>query len=165
MRPDDIETIYKLSPMQQAMLFHSLLAPGSGVYVVQTSLRLTGPLDAEAFARAWSEVLERHGVLRTAFHWEGLEQPVQVVHRRVDLPIARASWRGLPEAEQRSRLESYLAAERERGFDLSAPPLLRLALFELDPGVHQLVWSQHHLLLDGWSLGILLRDLFACYAA
>src|SRR6476646_5743896 len=152
MRPEDVELIYKLSPMQQAMLFHSLLAPGSGVYVVQTSLRLTGPLDFEALALAWREVVERHGVLRTAFHWEGLEQPVQVVHRRVELSLACECWCGLAEAEQRARLAAHLAAERERGFELSEPPLLRLALFELGRGVHQLVWSQHHLLLDGWSL-------------
>src|SRR5436309_14536825 len=165
MNPDDVELIYKLSPMQQAMLFHSLYAPGSGVYVVQMGLRLTGPLDVAAFERAWRAVVERHGILRTAFHWEELEQPVQVVHRRVEAAVARECWCGLAAGEQRARLKGYRDADRERGFELSAPPLMRLALFELDSGVHQLVWSQHHLLLDGWSQGLLLQDLFTCYTA
>src|SRR4051794_14982114 len=147
MKPDDVELIYRLSPMQQAMLFHSLYAPGSGVYVVQMSLRLAGRLEVAAFERAWREVVRRHAILRTAFHWQGLEQPQQVVHRQVELGLARESWRGLSAVEQRARLERYRDGDRERGFDLSEPPLMRLALFELDAEVHQLVWSQHHLLL------------------
>src|SRR5437763_14625573 len=104
---DNIELLCELSPMQQAMLFHSLLAPGSGVYVVQLALRLTGPLDASALERAFRHVVERHGILRTAFHWEELEKPLQVVHRAVDLAIARESWRGLDPAQQRRRLGGY----------------------------------------------------------
>jgi amino acid adenylation domain-containing protein/non-ribosomal peptide synthase protein (TIGR01720 family) len=164
-RPEDIETVYELSPMQEAMHFHSLYAPRSGAYLIQMSLRLRGPLDVAAFARAWQEVMDRHGVLRTSFHGQSLEHPVQVVHRHVDLAVAAEPWRGLTAAEQQARLERYLEADLERGFDLSAPPLMRLALFELDGETHQLVWSQHHLLLDGWSQGILLKDLFTCYAA
>src|SRR5215208_6527264 len=135
MSTEDVEFIYKLSPMQQAMLFHSLYAPGSGVYIIQLSLRLTGRLDVTAFARAWQELVDRHGVLRTAFYWEDLEQPLQVVHRQVELRPMHESWRGLGEDEQRTRLESYLCSDREQGFDLAEPPLMRLALFELAPDV------------------------------
>jgi amino acid adenylation domain-containing protein len=165
MDKDDVEQIYELSPVQQAMLFHSLYAPESGVYVVQLSLRLSGHLDVLAFTRAWERLVERHGTLRTAFYWEEIEKPVQVVYRHVDLEVHRESWRGLGAGEQRARLAEYQDADRERGFDLAAPPLLRLALFELDAAVHQLVWSHHHLLSDGWSQGLLLKELFTCYAA
>src|ERR1044071_5408843 len=83
MQSIDIEVISELSPMQQAMLFHSLYAPGSGVYVLQMSLRLAGRLDIPAFERAWRTVVARHAILRSAFFWEGLEKPAQVVFRAV----------------------------------------------------------------------------------
>ncbi|HKH47033.1 MAG TPA: condensation domain-containing protein, partial [Thermoanaerobaculia bacterium] len=161
----DVELISELSPMQQAMLFASLYAPGSGVYVVQLSLRLTGRLDAAAFERAWRRVVERHDALRTGFHWEDLEKPIQVVLGGVDLGIRRESWLGSSREEQEARLREHMETDREAGFALSEPPLMRLALFELAPNEWHLVWSLHHLLVDGWSVGLLLRELFTCYAA
>ena len=161
----DVERVYELSPMQQAMLFASLYAPGSGVYVIQLSLRLTGRLDVDALERAFQHVAARHGVLRTGFYWEDLEKPVQVVYREAELGIHRETWRGLAEDELEPRLAAWLAADRETGFDLGEPPLSRLALFDLGDGSWHLVWTVHHLLIDGWSLGLLLKELFAGYAA
>src|SRR4051812_36595846 len=152
---NEVELIYKLSPMQQAMLFHSLYAPDSGVYVIQLSLRLSGRLDVAAFERAWHYVVARHGILRTAFFWENQEKPRQVVFRRVNLEMTRESWRGLDAGEQQARLRRYLDADRGQGFELGTAPLMRLALFELAAEEHQLVWTLHHLLVDGWSQGIL----------
>jgi amino acid adenylation domain-containing protein/non-ribosomal peptide synthase protein (TIGR01720 family) len=160
-----IERVADLSPMQQAMLFHSLYAPGSGVYVVQTSLRLAGRLDLRAFRQAWQRVAERQELLRTGFHWEGLEKPLQAVEQSASLPLHEESWEDLDAAAQAERLAAFLEADREQGFDLSAPPLMRLALFTSGAETHQLVWSQHHLLSDGWSLGLLFRELFTLYAA
>ncbi len=165
MESHDVELIYELSPIQQAMLFHGLYQPGSGVYVLQQSLRLTGRLDLPAFERAWQHVVDRHAILRTAFFWEGLDKPVQVVYRQVRLEVTRVSWRGVPAEEQQARLARHLEADREQGFDVAAAPLMRVALFELDEDVHQLVWAQHHLVVDGWSQGQVLRELFAGYAA
>ena len=165
MNSNNLEAIDELSPMQQAMLVHSLAAPGSGVYVLQTSLRLTGRLDVPAFERAWRYLVARHPILRTAFFWEDLETPRQVVFQEVDLRVDHASWRGLGTGEQRERLASYLEVDRERGFELADAPLLRLALFELEEDVHQLVWTQHHLVSDGWSQGQVLRELLSAYAA
>ncbi|HYG62668.1 MAG TPA: amino acid adenylation domain-containing protein, partial [Thermoanaerobaculia bacterium] len=161
----DVELVYELSPVQQGMLFQTVYAPGSGVYVIQLSLRLTGRLHLAAFERAWRQVVARHAILRTAFYWEDLEKPLQVVYRQVDVRLTRQSWRGLGADEQRDRLARYLEADRERGFDLAQPPLMRLALFDLGDGAHQFVWSHHHLLSDGWSQGLLLRELFTLYAA
>ncbi|HEY2739953.1 MAG TPA: amino acid adenylation domain-containing protein, partial [Thermoanaerobaculia bacterium] len=161
----DIDLIYELSPMQQAMLFHSLYAPGSGVYVLQQSLRLTGRLDLAAFERAWRHIIDRHDILRTAFFWEGLEKPVQVVYRQAALEVTRESWRGLDPAEQQTRLARFLDADRERGFDAAAAPLMRVSLFELAADAYQVVWTQHHLVVDGWSQGQVLRELFAAYTA
>src|SRR4028118_763250 len=109
MNPDNIQTIDELSPMQQAMLFHSLMAPASGVSVLPTRLRLTGGIDLTAFERAWRSLVTRHPILRTAFFWEDLETPRQVVFREVELEIAYTSWRGLCEEEQQERLAGFLA--------------------------------------------------------
>ena len=159
----NIVDFYPLSPMQQGMLFHSLYAPESGVYVEQWNCTLRGQLDTEAFAQAWRRLLERHTILRTAFTGEKLKEPVQVVHRQVRLPLSRQDWRGLPRAEQESRLATMLEAERRQGFDLSQPPLMRLWLLQIDEDTHHFVWSYHHLLLDGWSIPLLLNELLILY--
>jgi amino acid adenylation domain-containing protein len=165
MSAEQIETIYELTPMQQGMLFHSASAPEAGMYVEQVSCRLHGDLDVAAFARAWQHVVSRHAILRTAFYWENLEKPLQVVYRAADLPLEQQDWRDLSPEEQAARLSAYLAANRRQGFDLSQPPLLRLLLARLDAVSYQLVWSHHHILLDGWSLPLLLNEVLVCYEA
>jgi amino acid adenylation domain-containing protein len=161
----NVQDFYPLSPMQQGMLFHSLYAPESGVYVEQVSCRLRGELDVAAFKRAWQRVAERHAILRTAFVGKGLKEPVQVVHRRVELPWEEQDWRALSGAEREDKLEAYLWEERRKGFELSQPPLMRLALFRVDEDAHRFVWTYHHVLLDGWSLPVLLGEIFAFYEA
>jgi amino acid adenylation domain-containing protein/non-ribosomal peptide synthase protein (TIGR01720 family) len=165
MRPDNIEDIYPLSPLQQGLLFHALEAPGSGVYVVQVSCSLRGELDAATFERSWQRTVERHPVLRTAFVWEGLDEPVQVVCRNVDLPFLRQDWRGLTAAAQAERIEDHLRSDQARGFALNEAPLMRLALFRTADDRHRFVWSHHHLLLDGWALVLVIREVFAHYEA
>src|SRR5271169_5601709 len=96
----NIENIYPLSPMQQGMLFHTLLSPKTGVYFNQIIYTLTGRLQEAAMQRAWREVTDRHEPLRTLFVWEGQEKPLQVVRRRVTLPWEEHDWRGLSAAEQ-----------------------------------------------------------------
>ncbi|MFZ5918976.1 MAG: amino acid adenylation domain-containing protein [Chloroflexota bacterium] len=159
----NVQDFYPLSPMQQGMLFHSLYAPQSGVYVEQVSCKLRGDLDVSAFKRAWQQVTERHTLLRTAFVGEGLKEPVQVVHRRVDLPWEEQDWRALSEIEREAKLQLFLQQERQTGFVLSHPPLMRLALFRIDEQTYRFVWTYHHILLDGWSLPVLLQEIFAFY--
>jgi amino acid adenylation domain-containing protein/non-ribosomal peptide synthase protein (TIGR01720 family) len=165
MRPENIEDLYPLSPLQQGLLFHTLEAPGSGVYVVQVACNLRGELDAAAFELAWRRTVERHPALRTAFVWEGLDQPVQVVCRGVDLPFLKQDWRDLSAAAQDERTAEHLRSDQRRGFTPSEAPLMRLALFRLTDLSHRLVWSHHHLLLDGWSLSLVIREVFAQYEA
>ncbi|MCP4655659.1 MAG: AMP-binding protein, partial [bacterium] len=160
------EACYALSPDQQGMLFHSLYAPESGVYVVQLSVRLRGELDVAIFAQAWQQVVDRHATLRSSFHWQALDKPVQVVHRKpIERGIERGSWRELSPADERLRLRSFLSADRDRGFELGTAPLMRLALFELGEGDTRFIWSFHHLCLDGWSQARVLQEVFRCYEA
>ncbi len=160
-----VEDVYPATPMQEGMLFHSLLAPGGGAYVGQLVCDLVGDLDVAAFERAWRDVVRRHAVLRTGFARPASERPLQVVRGEVELPVRGEDWRGLSPAEREARLDDVLAADRERGFDPARPPLMRLALFRTGERRHRLVWTHHHLLLDGWSLPLVFRDVAAAYDA
>src|SRR5271165_5518779 len=161
----NIDSIYPLSPMQQGMLFHTLLAPKSGVYFNQILYTLTGCLQKAAMQRAWQQVVDRHEALRTLFVWEAREKPLQVVRRRVTLPWEELDWCGLSADEQDAKLAALLQADRRRGFDLTRAPLMRLALIRLGENHHELIWSHHHLLFEGWSSFLILKDVMAIYQA
>src|SRR5262249_34676510 len=109
-----IEDIYPLSPMQQGLLFHSLYSEGTGVYVQQMSCTFEGKLNASAFERAWQRIMDRHAILRTAFVWDDLEEPVQVVQRNAALPLDRQDWRSLSDAEQEARLAQLFEDDRRQ---------------------------------------------------
>ena len=160
-----IEDIYPLSPMQQGLLFHSLYSAGSGVYVQQMSCRLEGNLNVSAFERAWQQIIDRHAILRTAFVWDDLEEPVQVVQRNIAVPLHREDWHGLSLSEQDARLNALLDEDRRRGYELSSAPLMRLWLIELSDHNYQFVWSHHHVLMDGWCNSLLLKEFLTCYDA
>ena len=161
----NVEAAFPLSPLQQGMLFHSLGAPGSAVYVIQIRCEVRGALQAEAFYQAWQRVLDRHQALRAAFVWEGMEEPLQVVGRRVRLPFRHCDLRGLPEAEQRRSLDAYARWDRGSGFTLSRGPLMRVVLADLGADRHEVVWTYHHIVCDGWSRPILLGEFWLCYEA
>ena len=165
MNLNHIEDIYPLSPMQQGMLFHTIYASGSNIYFTQFCCTLKGQLDIENLERAWQQTVNRHPTLRTSFMWEGLDQPVQVVSRQVSMPLTQHDWRAFSETEQHKRIAEFISADRRRGFELSKPPLMRLALFQLADETFHFVWSCHHILMDGWSLGLLMTELFTFYEA
>ena len=160
-----VQDIYPLSPTQRGLLFHSLYGPQSGVYVVQVCYTLQGPLNREAFTQAWQQLLARHTILRTAFVWDNLEAPVQVVGRRVSFPIDWQDWQDLPPSAQQQRFTNWLASDRQMGFNLSTAPLMRLTVCQWGPDCHRIGWTHHHILLDGWSLPILLREWLVYYRA
>jgi amino acid adenylation domain-containing protein len=161
----NVEDIYPLSPLQQGFLFHALEAPKSGANVEQLACTLEGALDVDAFRRAWDEVCVRHPTLRTTFAWEDLDAPLQLVHRAVEVPLALHDWSGHDRAEQAARFAAQIAQDRTSGFPLTRPPLMRLTLARTGPREHRFLWSYHHLLLDGWSLPLVLGDFFALYEA
>jgi amino acid adenylation domain-containing protein/non-ribosomal peptide synthase protein (TIGR01720 family) len=161
----DLEDLYPLTPMQQGMLFHTLLEPESGVYFEQFTCSIHAPFDPALFELAWQRMLDRHSVLRSGFLWEGLEQPLQAVFKHVQVPLSHLDWRDLDEAEVRDRFETFLQEDRRRGFDLSEAPLLRLTLIRVQGDAFRFVSAFHHLLLDGWSLSLALQELFATYSA
>ena len=158
-----VEDIYELSPMQAGMLFDTLYAPESSVYTTQTCLTFDRTLDPAAWRRAWQRVLERHPALRTGFCWDGQAKPLQVVRERPALPWATEDWRtGAP---PHADLQAFLESDRRRPFDLSGAPLMRCVLIRVDEETSVFVWTSHHILVDGWSMPILLQELLACYEA
>jgi hypothetical protein len=164
------QDLYPLSPMQQGMLFHSLYAPDSGVYVEQFGCTLQGalgsePLNISAFERAWRHLMERHTILRTAFLGQGLKEPVQVVYQQAPLVLQQEDWRSLDAHQRQERLQAFMAEDRQRGFDLAEPPLMRLALLRVAENAYEFVWTYHHMLLDGWSMPLLLTEFMTCYEA
>ncbi|HYG65818.1 MAG TPA: amino acid adenylation domain-containing protein, partial [Thermoanaerobaculia bacterium] len=160
----NVEDIYTLTPLQSGMLFHSLMAPESGIYVNQVTGTLPADLDARLFQQAWERLVQRHGVLRTAFLWDGLEEPLQVVRKKVALPWQELDWSGLPSEEQQRRFEELRHRERHTPLPLTKAPVMRFSLIRLD-GELGFIWTFHHLLLDGWSLPLLVRELVAVYTA
>jgi amino acid adenylation domain-containing protein len=161
----NIEDFYPLSPMQQGMLFHSLASPNSGVYFEQFSCTFQGDFNLVAFERAWQEVVNRHPILRTSFAWEGLKEAVQIVHRQVTLPCLQEDWRDLSSTQQQVKLEAFLEKDRTCDFELTRPPLMRLVIIQLADYYYHFIWSQHHLLLDGWSVPVVFQEVFAFYQA
>jgi len=160
----NVEDIYELSPLQSGILFHTLYAPGSGVYVVQFHCILQGKLDVLMFQRAWQWTVEQHPVLRTAFLWEDLEKPLQIVFHQVDLPWTMDDWSAMDQGKQEEYLKRFLQEERERGFSLALAPLFRLSLIRIGEARYHFIWSFHHLILDGWSHVLIMKDVLNFYA-
>jgi hypothetical protein len=159
-----IEAIYKLSSAQQGMLFESIAGAAPGIHIEQMTCKLEGPLDREAFKRAWESVIERHAVLRTAFVWQQQADPLQVVLQTVELPLVYQDWQGLSSEDQQARLHEYLRADGQP-FKLTRAPLFRLALIQLAPERYQFIWTLHHILMDGWCAPILMQEVLAYYEA
>jgi amino acid adenylation domain-containing protein/non-ribosomal peptide synthase protein (TIGR01720 family) len=160
-----VEDAYPLTPLQQGILFHALEAADPATYLGQFTFHLAGPLDPRAMRRAWQAVVDRHAVLRTAFVRRPTGEDVQVVLRGVEAPFEEHDWRARPAAEHRGLLDDFLAADRARGLDLAAAPTMRVALLRAGDRDWHLVWTHHHALLDGWSVPLVMGEVFAAYAA
>lgn len=159
-----IQQVYPLAPAQAGILFHALGAPGSGEYLVQISLRISGDIDPAREQLAWAALVARHDVLRTAFVWKGQKYPLQVVGKTARPSVQIQDLSALDETAQQDAIQTYCETDRAQGFDLHAAPLLRVQRFDLGHGRHHQIVSFHHIILDGWSIPLLLRDWTALYA-
>lgn len=161
----NIEAIYELSPQQEGMLVETLRNEGNDLFIEQEIHTLPGYIDREIFQRVWMRALQRHPILRTAFAWKSRHTPLQLVLAGVELPINYLDWRGQSKHQQEKQLSDFLAKDRSHGFDLSSAPLIRLTLIRTHNDAYQFVWTQHHILFDGWSRAILLEELMSAYEA
>lgn len=158
----DVETVHDASFGQAGMLFHSLLAPESGAFLLQTRIDFAAGLDVAALKAAVADLVTRHAVLRTSFRWEDRAQPLQVVHR-----AAAPDWSDVDLGEtddEEAAVVALAAADLARPLDLARAPLMRLTLVRRRAGL-TLIWLKHHAVVDGWSMPLLYDDLVAAYAA
>src|SRR5262249_1238136 len=119
-----------------------------------------------AFERAWQQVIARNPILRTAFAWHGLDEPLQVVYRAVPISLDQHDWCGLTSAEQEERMAEYRRSERQaKRVDFNHTPLMPLTLCRMTDDAYQLFWTHHNLLLDGWSTALVLKELKTFYEA
>jgi non-ribosomal peptide synthetase component F len=151
--------------MQLGMLFHSISDQKSNVYDVVMHFHLQGELNVGAFKRAWQQVADRQPVLRTFFLWENRENPLQIVRNQVELPVREYNWSHLSTAEQQEQVEIFLQQDREKGFNLANASLVRLSLIQVDQNSYHFIFTFHHILVDGWSVALLLKEVFAFYQA
>jgi amino acid adenylation domain-containing protein/non-ribosomal peptide synthase protein (TIGR01720 family) len=160
-----IGNVLPLSPLQQGLLFHSLYVTSNDVYTVQTSLEITGRLSTERLRQAIEAVLHRYPNLEISVYHEGLEQPVQVVSPNVVLPWREIDLSMIDGQEQRTcRCSEILSDERSEPFTFSKGPLLRLILVRLGPERHVLAFTNHHLIMDGWSTPLFFGEILELYS-
>ena len=162
-KKQDIESIGPLSPQQEGLLFHALSEPARDPYFCQSCLRLEGALDLPAFEAAWFDAVARHAALRTDFKWEKLDRPVQIVFKPRMPQLDVHDWRGQSQGEQNQALRDLLAQEHAQGFDFGRAGDLRVKLIRIDENAHWLVWSYHHVSVDGWSFAVVLKDVMSAY--
>jgi natural product biosynthesis luciferase-like monooxygenase protein/amino acid adenylation domain-containing protein/non-ribosomal peptide synthase protein (TIGR01720 family) len=160
-----VEDLYPLTGLQEGMLFHALAVDeGSPLYMTQLSARMVGQVEPDRMKDVLRTLTSRHSPLRTAFAWQGLPRSVQWVEESVSLPWEEEDLRGVAPSEQESLLAGRHVSERTRGFDLGHAPVWRVRLVRLSEQEYELIWTIHHLLLDGWSTATLLREFFLLYA-
>ncbi|MGV9885331.1 condensation domain-containing protein, partial [Streptomyces sp. NPDC003379] len=158
--------MWPLSPLQEGLLFHADFDDqGPDVYAVQFTLAVEGPLNADRLRASWEALLDRHAALRASFHRRKTGEAVQLITRNVTVPWHEVDLSAQTEPVRAARVEQLAARERAERFDLTAPPLLRLLLIRLGEHRHRLVVTSHHLLMDGWSMPVLLGELSEVYEA
>ncbi|WP_405196269.1 amino acid adenylation domain-containing protein [Streptomyces anulatus] len=159
-----IAAVHPATPVQQGFLLGTLAAPEDALFVEQAVLPLAGPLEVSRLERALAGLIASHEILRTGLAWNLAADPQQVVLTRSESAIGVVDSRGHDTDRQLADLEELLRADRAEPFDLTRPPLLRLAVQHLDGERHHLVWTHHHGVLDGWSHLALVDELLQRYA-
>ncbi|MGG6314126.1 non-ribosomal peptide synthetase [Paenibacillus macerans] len=162
---DQVQDIYYLSPMQEGMLFHTLLHPGQSFYIEQIAIPVKGAFRTELLQRSMDVIMERYDIFRTVFVHEKMKRPVQVVLKQRPCPIREIDLSDLAADERKRHIESYKRQDKKTGFDLSRELPMRTTVFKTGADEYEWVWSYHHILLDGWCFGIVVRELFQVYRA
>ncbi|MCX6581229.1 MAG: amino acid adenylation domain-containing protein, partial [Candidatus Aminicenantes bacterium] len=160
--PIDIENILALTPLQEGMLFHYIQDSQSELYFEQLCLEIFGEIDARHFEKAWNIVIQTNEMLRTVFRWEKLEKPSQVILKELPCEIRFHDLSGMDNDQTKKALAEIKAKDRGEGFELTRVPF-RVILCRLAETQYEMIISNHHILYDGWSNGIILREFFDAY--
>ena len=161
----EIEKIYSLSPMQEGMLFHSLVDEASNAYFEQLVFTIRGKIDYSLFEKGLNILTERYDILRTIFQYENVTQPFQIVLKKRKFKIDFKDLSHLGEKEIQEELEKLKQQDKTRGFDLTRTHLMRILLLKTGEDRFKLIWSYHHILMDGWCLGIIFKEFLQIYSS
>jgi len=166
----NLKDIYPLSPLQEGMLFHARLDAGAGsesaptaAYFMQISFGIDGQLDPAIFEACWNLLVARHDILRTVFTHKGADRPLQVVARQGTIDFRFEDISALSDGRQLEFLAAFRDRDRKEGFDPMAKAPMRVSVFKKTERSFEVVWSYHHLLIDGWCAGILMSEFFEAY--
>ncbi|KTD62092.1 non-ribosomal peptide synthetase [Legionella spiritensis] len=157
----EIESIYPLTPLQQGLYFHS--RANVDPYVSQLCWQVRKGISLNLLKNAWAALVKNNPVLRTAFHQLSDGQLIQVVHRFKELHWQVLDWSNLDENSYQYKLTELLTQDKGNGFDLTKAGCMRFFIIKARDGKHLCIWSHHHIILDGWSVGLLLQQLDDCY--
>ncbi len=159
----EIQFIYPVTPMQSGMLFHSLKSEETNAYFVQSEFRASGEIDECLLEIGFNKLVKRYDILRTILVYEALEEPLQVVLKNRNAQVYYKDISHLTKEKSTLYLKEFKKKDKEIGFDLTKDILIRLSLFKTGANAYSLVWSFHHILMDGWCLGIVYRELIHIY--
>ncbi|MFK4344540.1 MULTISPECIES: non-ribosomal peptide synthase/polyketide synthase [unclassified Paenibacillus] len=160
----EIEDVYKLTPMQKGMLFHSLLEPDSSSYFEQATFELRGSFDVDTFFESFQALVQRHAILRTSFYNNIGDLPLQVVFKQRPIPLHYVDLRAATLQEQEAQIKAYTAEDMAKGFSLAEDPLMRVTVLQTEQS-SLVLWSFHHIVMDGWCIPIITQELFDYYSA
>jgi amino acid adenylation domain-containing protein/non-ribosomal peptide synthase protein (TIGR01720 family)/FkbM family methyltransferase len=163
-RREQVESIYRLSGLQQGILYHNLYAKNAGAYIVQFACDLISP-DIDNFIRSWDVVMQNHTSLRSAFYHNAFDVPVQCVYKTVKMPLEIRDLSGQDAHSQQESLNAFLAEDMALGFNFEEAPLMRITLLKTNNNRYRMVWTFHHLLFDGWSMPVLIQEFLGIYDA
>ncbi|WP_051541403.1 non-ribosomal peptide synthetase [Caldalkalibacillus mannanilyticus] len=159
----EIENMYTLTPMQKGMLFHSLAEPESSVYFEQTSFDIEGQFNVKVFEQSLHHLVERHDVLRTIFSMYIPEQPLQIVLEKQHFQVHYEDLSSISTSNQEKYVEMFREKDRHAGFDLTRGPLMRVSVLQKSDVAYHLIWSFHHILMDGWCMSLVIKEVFQMY--
>ncbi|MFD0772072.1 non-ribosomal peptide synthase/polyketide synthase [Bacillus sp. CGMCC 1.60114] len=161
-----ITDLYPLSSLQEGMIFHTLHDQGDehvAPYIVQLSFMIKGKMDIPIFEQAWKSVIQRHEIFRTVFVWDEIEEPLQVVYENIPFKVNKEDWRTMTTEEIEEERKVFLALDRKQAFLFEEAPLMRVTVIQEGEEEYRIVWTHHHILLDGWSLPLVFNELLTFY--
>uniref|UniRef100_UPI00140896CB condensation domain-containing protein n=1 Tax=Paenibacillus turpanensis TaxID=2689078 RepID=UPI00140896CB len=161
----EIQKVYPLSPMQSGMLFHSITDRDSHAYFEQMVMRLKGHLDKVAFVESFQRLIQRHEVLRTIFIYDQVKKPLQVVLKERKAEVRFEAAYPMEAGEQAEYEKRWIEQDKKRGFDPTSDLLMRVSVLQTGNEEYTVIWSHHHILMDGWCMSILFGEFFEIYKA
>lgn len=160
-----IENVYPLTPLQKEMLYESERNPISGAYFVQIMFDMRGDFDVASFAQSLDQLMQRHAILRTNFYSHFTDIPLQIVYQEKRFEFNYEDVIDINEVQRKAYVEDYIEQDQARGFDLQQDSLIRMSVLRTKHEEYRVIWSFHHILMDGWCMSLVSKEIFENYFA